>query len=135
MVEVWFLLFFRFKADQTILARGSDGSLLLSGVEGGGWELIGVMEFDLEDPLAGAGAEGWRHDEDASSESHRLESVESLFAAESDHVSSLKNPEDDLPLRRDAVSLLVQVRRLVIGECCDRRSGPCPPPFVVICYV
>ncbi|CAA6658396.1 unnamed protein product [Spirodela intermedia] len=68
------------------------------------------MEFDLEDPLAGAGAEGWWDDEEASLESYRLESVESLLAAESDHVSSLRNLEEDLPLRRDAVSLLVQAQ-------------------------
>ncbi|CAA7394651.1 unnamed protein product [Spirodela intermedia] len=66
------------------------------------------MEFDLEDPLAGAGAEGWWDVEEASLESYRLESIESLLAAESDHVSSLRNLEEDLPLRRDAVSLLVQ---------------------------
>ena len=61
------------------------------------------MEFVLEDPLAG-------DVEESTSEKFWLQSIESLFAAESDHLSSFKNPEHSLPIRRDAVSLISQVR-------------------------
>ncbi|XP_078437497.1 putative cyclin-D6-1 [Wolffia australiana] len=68
------------------------------------------MEFDLEFPLAGDASDVWRNREEALCHGDWLDSVESLFAAESDHVSSLKNPDEVSQIRRDAVSLLVQAQ-------------------------
>uniref|UniRef100_A0A1D1YYH1 Putative cyclin-D6-1 n=1 Tax=Anthurium amnicola TaxID=1678845 RepID=A0A1D1YYH1_9ARAE len=69
------------------------------------------MEFDLEDPLAGA----WEDDELATVEPYRSDSATALFAAEADHLCSPVKIAADAPLRRDAVSLLLLLAQ---GSCC-----------------
>lgn len=69
------------------------------------------MEFDLEDPLAGAAAGGWGGDEDQEGAVGRCraDSAAALFAAEADHVCSPGKLGADAALRRDAVAVLLQV--------------------------